>query len=222
MSKFETHMHTSETSSCGKVEAAEGIRLYKKAGYDGVVITDHFYEKFFEDLAGMPWEDKIDNYLAGYRKAYEEGKRLGITVLLGMEIRFTENANDYLVYGVSESFLKNHPKPYKLGLKEFKKLADRENFLIFQAHPYRAKMIVADLQDIHGVEVYNGNPRHNSRNDKALTLAAGNGLLMSSGSDFHQPEDVARGGMIFPSDIKTIGEFVQALKRRAAELIRTE
>ena len=45
MEKFllDMHMHTKETSSCGEVPAAEGVRLYKEAGYQGVMITDHYH-----------------------------------------------------------------------------------------------------------------------------------------------------------------------------------
>ena len=44
--KYDTHVHTSETSICGKVDAKTLVRLYKKAGYTGVVITDHYSREF--------------------------------------------------------------------------------------------------------------------------------------------------------------------------------
>jgi histidinol phosphatase-like PHP family hydrolase len=137
MNKFETHMHTSETSQCGRVEAREGIRLYKEAGYDGVVITDHYYDGFFKKIDNASWENKIDCYLRGYRNAVCEGAKLSLKVLLGIEIRFVENANDYLVYGITEKFLKENPELYKLGLKGFNELIEKEDMLIYQAHPYR-------------------------------------------------------------------------------------
>ena len=39
--KLDLHVHTSEVSGCGKVPAAEMVRLYHEAGYDAIVITDH-------------------------------------------------------------------------------------------------------------------------------------------------------------------------------------
>jgi predicted metal-dependent phosphoesterase TrpH len=223
MYKIDTHVHTSETSSCGQTEAREDVRLYKEAGYDAIVITDHYYEGFFRRLKDASWEDKIDCYLQGYQNALEEGNKLGLTVLLGIEIRFTENANDYLVYGITEKFLKENPELYNLGLKKFKQFIAKENMLIFQAHPYRNGMVTADPSDIHGVEIYNGNARHDSRNDKALLFAENNGLLMSSGSDFHQLEDLARGGIAFDQKITTSEELVKAFKNREVkEFIKTE
>ncbi len=212
MFKIDTHVHTLETSLCARIEAAEIIRLYKEAGYQGVIITDHYYDLYFENLIGLSWDEKIDQFLRGYHHAMEEGSKQGLKVFLGMEIRFTENPSDYLVYGITEQFLRENKELYTLGLKEFKKRIDKENILIFQAHPFRKHMIVAAPEDIHGVEVYNGNCRQNSNNELALTFAKEHSLLMSSGSDFHMPEDLARGGMIFEQEIITTTDFIDALR----------
>lgn len=40
--RYETHMHTAEGSRCGRMPAAEMVRAYKKLGYTGVFVTDHF------------------------------------------------------------------------------------------------------------------------------------------------------------------------------------
>ncbi|MDF2537382.1 MAG: transposase [Herbinix sp.] len=212
MYRWDTHVHTSEVSQCGNIKAQDGVRLYKEAGYSGIVITDHYYSGFFQKLPDMTWEEKIEQYLQGYKKALAEGINLGLTVLLGIEIRFTENPNDYLVFGMTEEFLLANPEGYTLGLKDFKKLIDEEDMLLFQAHPFRSGMVVADPKELDGVEIYNGNARHNSHNDKALAFARENGLLMSSGSDFHETEDLSRGGIIFTQEIRTNHDFLQALK----------
>jgi hypothetical protein len=48
-----------------------------------------------------------------------------------------------------------------------------------------------------GIETWNGNPRHDSRNDRAQSLAARYPrLLRVAGSDFHQPGDVASAAML--------------------------
>ena len=48
MFRTETHLHTAETSPCGRVSAVELIRQYYDAGYKTVFVSDHFYEKYFE------------------------------------------------------------------------------------------------------------------------------------------------------------------------------
>ncbi|MDF2908433.1 MAG: transposase [Herbinix sp.] len=223
MFKIDTHVHTVETSSCARIEAKETVRLYKESGYQGVIITDHYYDYYFNNLIGLSWDEKIDQFLRGYHHATEEGSKLGLKVFLGLEIRFTENPNDYLVYGITEQFLKEHRELYTLGLTGFKKLIEKEDILIIQAHPFRKHMIVASPEDIHGVEIYNGNCRHDSHNELSLAYAKKHSLMMSSGSDFHELEDLARGGMVFEQEVNTNTDFVNALRDKSAlELLSTK
>lgn len=194
--KYDTHVHTDETSPCGKVKAVELVRMYKDSGYSGIVITDHYYKGFFDLLSEETWTEKVDKYLEGYKKAYDEGKKLGINIILGMEIRFNESPNDYLVYGFDENFLKENSELYSLTLKEFKELIKNSDILIYQAHPFRTGMSRDWVDLMDGIEIFNGNPRHDSHNDLAYSLAEVKKLKMLSGSDFHQVQDLARGGIV--------------------------
>ncbi len=220
--KYDTHIHTSEVSNCGKVPAKEMVRLYKNAGYSGVVVTDHYYKGYFERLKAGSWNEKVDRYLEGYRIAQNEGDKLGLRIIAGMEITFPENMNDYLVYGIDEKFLKENKELYHLGLEGFRKLLEGRDILLFQAHPFRQHMTRALPELLDGVEVYNGNPRHDSRNPLALEYAEKNGLRMLSGSDFHQREDLARGGIIVAEEINSSAQLVDLIRNgRILELIRS-
>jgi len=64
------------------------------------------------------------------------------------------------------------------------------------------------------MEVHNGNPRHDSGNDRAYNYAKSNGLMMSSGSDSHQTGDVGRGGIILPGDIDSMDELIRWYRQR--------
>lgn len=209
--KYDTHVHTSETSPCGRISAKELVNLYKNNGYDGVVITDHYFNGFFESLGDMSWNDKVDKYLIGYNNALVEGKNIGLNVILGMELRFIENLNDYLVYGIDEEFLKEHKELYSLNLSQFRELTNNKGILIYQAHPFRPYLVPADPQLLDGVEVFNGNCRQNSNNHKALDYAKKNNLKMLSGSDFHEYEDFARGGIIVSELVTSSKDFVRIL-----------
>lgn len=203
--KYETHLHTCETSPCGKVPAEQAVRIYHRAGYAGIAITDHYYRGFFEKRRFTGWSKKVDLFLEGYKKARQEGQKLGLDIFLGMEIRFDENVNDYLIYGIDEDFLKRHKALYALTLQEFRNLTYDKGIVVFQAHPFRPYMTSAPLSLIDGVETWNGNPRHDSSNHLARQYAVENGLKMLSGSDFHQVQDAARGGItteekIFPDE----------------------
>ena len=195
---METHFHTAETSPCGKIHAAEGIRLYAKHGYHAVVVTDHFQSGWFERRAEATWPERVDRWLDGYRKACLAGKQWGVQVILGMEFTFPGTRDDILVYGLTEARILANPDMHRLGPAGLSRLAKKERLLLVQAHPYRPyiSQVYADL--VHGLEVYNGNPRHQSDNAKAARQAAEHGWVALSGSDFHQEEDVARGGICLP------------------------
>lgn len=214
MYKFETHAHTSETSPCGKVPAARLVADYAEQGYSGVVITDHFCSSVFERFyaEGQTWNDVIDRYLRGFRAA-KEAAPAGFTVLLGAEIRFIDTENDFLLFGIDEDFLRGSYPLISMTQDEFgavkKSLGD---FLFFQAHPFRSMCSPLNPEYLDGVEVFNGNFRHNSRNSDALAFARENSLLGTSGSDFHQPEDLAHGGITTESPITSQAEFLSALR----------
>lgn len=212
--RYETHAHTCETSPCGKVNACDLVRQYKEIGYHGIVITDHYYNEYFEKLGSISWEDKVHAYLKGYRAALEEGRKAGVVVLLGMELRFESNWNDYLVYGLNEEILLRNPELYRMTLEEFRELADREQLLIYQAHPFRKGMTVTRTDCLDGIEAFNGNPRHNSNNTLAYLFARENNLKIISGSDYHQPQDAARGGIEVEEELKTSADLVAYLKAK--------
>lgn len=201
--KYETHLHTDESSQCARVPAVEAVRIYHSNGYAGIVVTDHYFSRVFEKLSFSDWERKIDCFLSGYRKALDEGIKIGLDVHLGMEIRFDENDNDYLVYGIDEAFLKENRKLYRLTLEEFRELVAGKDIAIVQAHPFRHGMIPAPPSLLDGVEAWNGHPRHNSNNHLAFEYAEKYGLKMLSGSDFHRLEDAFTGGVIIDRKVNT-------------------
>ena len=44
MYKYETHLHTFPVSRCARAGIQETLEFYKKLGYDGVFITNHFLD----------------------------------------------------------------------------------------------------------------------------------------------------------------------------------
>lgn len=211
---LDTHVHTCQVSPCGKVPAKEMIELYKEAGYGGVIITDHYYKGYFESLGNRPWEEKIQSFLSGYKAALERGNALGVKVFLGMEIRFVYGSEDYLVFGLDEDYLLQNPRLYLYTLEDFRDHIQETGALIFQAHPFRPGLTPAAGNLLDGMEVHNGNPRHDSGNDRAYNYAKSNGLMMSSGSDSHQTGDVGRGGIILPGDIDSMDELIRWYRQR--------
>lgn len=147
MEKFliDMHVHTCEVSDCGEVTAKDGVRMYHDAGYQGLMITDHYHKQYFESLSSDSWEGKVEQYLEGYHSAKKEGQRFGMEILLGMEFRNYETDNDFLIVGVTEEFLYKNPYIYKLPLADAFDLFHENGMLIIQAHPVRCR--IAGIED---------------------------------------------------------------------------
>lgn len=219
MFTIDTHVHTDESSSCGKIPGAEVARLYAEAGYDAIVITDHYYDALFERMGDIPWPDKVRRYLAGYRAAAEAGERLGLRVILGLELRLVGAPNDFLVFGPDEQFLLDRPALYELSLSEVRDMLDDMGGVTIAAHPFRGSPEPTDPATIHGVEVMNGHPRQENRNALAQDLAERYGLIMVGGSDAHFLEGVARVRMLMQREITDGLDLAAALRSGEAAAI---
>ena len=80
---YETHMHTMEASKCSDSPAREYISRYRDFGYDGIIITDHFYHGNCAIDRSLPWPEFVRRFCLGYYHAREEGERQGFPVFFG-------------------------------------------------------------------------------------------------------------------------------------------
>ena len=208
--KTELHTHTLLVSPCADTPLEDVVERYADAGYTTVFITDHYCD-YVIDPAGETWEQKMEHYLSGYR-AMKEMARGKFNVVLGCELRFLENFNDYLVFGMDEEFLLTHPELHKMTLKDFSAFAKENGLLLVQAHPFRTKMTVVKPQLLDGVEVFNGHRGHESKNYLANELANRYGLIKTSGSDFHHPNSVVSGGIMTDEPITTAQQLIEILR----------
>lgn len=180
--KLELHAHTSPASGCSDISPEQLVQTYKRLGYDAVAITNHFIADNFLDNV----EEKLDRYLDDFDRAFREGKRLGIKVILGAEIRFLENCNDYLLYGIDrEELLRAAGFFASAGVEEFYKGFKTEKNLFIQAHPLRNGMEYVPASSLDGIEAFNMHPNHNSRVALAAKRAREEGLIMLAGTDYH-------------------------------------
>lgn len=207
---FDTHIHTKEASSCSRVWAADIVKRYKELGYNGLVITDHFSASQFK-RHGSTYEEQVQTYLSGYRAA-KEFEDENFHIILGMELRFLENDNDYLVYGFDEDFVINNDLTQYNDPEEFRSVIEENNLIMFQAHPFRIGMTVVDPELLDGVEVYNGHGDHDSRNDIAYKWAEKHGLRKLSGSDFHGNLSLEPGGVYFEEYLTDSKQVAEALR----------
>ena len=131
--------------------------------------------------------------------------------MLGMELRFDENSNDYLIFGITEEFLRNNPPLYEMNPSSFSKLARENGILFVQAHPFRNSMTVIQPWLLDGVEVFNGHMGHDSRNEIANMWAEKYGLIKTSGTDFHYDHVPANAGILTENKIEDMTTLVEIL-----------
>ncbi|MEG1157861.1 MAG: PHP domain-containing protein [Christensenellaceae bacterium] len=225
----ETHCHTKEVSPCSRIPAKFLVDSEVDAGYKYLFITDHYHPYVLEkaELYGKTWDERMDYFMSGYKKAKEYAQGKDLTVLLAMEIVFHINhettlGDDFLVYGMDEKFLRENPYLYKMEINDFYQLMKENGFLVFQAHPYRYGRVPVEPICYDGIEMVNTHPRHFSRNGRAVDFCAKHDLLVIGGSDIHSEEDVSRGGVMLPEGIQTPMDFVDYYKENGSpELIVT-
>ena len=182
--RIELHAHSKPVSPCSEIPPEDLIRIYKDLGFHALVLTNHFMI--------FNYEQKKDEYLKSYIEAYEKcvelGERAGIKVLFGTEIRFTENQNDYLIYGVNKELLNDIYDFLPYGIENFRKNYPLDNSVFIQAHPFRKGIELVNPELLDGIEVYNLHPNHNSRVAVASAYAKENGKdIITIGTDFHHP-----------------------------------
>ena len=218
MPLFELHAHTSECDLAAHASGAELVRLYHANGYDGMVITDHyfatFYKWFADELEGKTHREIMARRLKGYYEARNEGEKLGFTVLPGAEVRFNKSPygiNDFLVFGCDEEFFLTAPRLNELtSLDELKAILP-ENACVVLAHPFRVKMTVMDPAPLFGIEAHNGLTEP-YRNAMAEDYARHFGKAMTSGSDCHHRDHACKGGIETPHIIRTPRDLTDVLK----------
>ena len=135
------------------------------------------------------WDEKIDFFLTGYQAAAEEAARIApdFTVLFGLELRLDiHDDTDFLIYGADDAFLRAHPDILQMSFDQMADCVHEAGLLLVQAHPFRKKMLVMDWNLLDGIEVFNGNPNHESNNPIADAWAERHHLLKTSGSDYHE------------------------------------
>lgn len=221
---YEVHLHTNESSICGKTPAREYIPFYLDHGYDGIVVTDHFYgnPSYVPDRSA-PWEKQIDEYCRGYEEALDEGIKRGLKVFFGIEQQF---ANDEcLIYGPDKQWLLDHPDLPGWSRKRLFDEVEKIGGCIVLAHPFRVRDYVKKISlnnCVHAVEGFN---RGNRPVDDAYALAyaAYFHYPMTAGSDMHRISDPAvLYGVEFDEPWQDIFSYVHAIRENKPFRLRAE
>lgn len=215
--KYEMHSHTNWCSACGHNSPQEMAEAYYKAGYTGMVITDHFLKGNTAVDRSLPWEDKMRAYWRTYEAAREWAQGKDFNVLFGVE-HYYGDGKEVLTYGIDLDFLLAHPDLHEYPLPKYCAAVHEAGGFLSHAHPFRhAPYLDGDIpphvEDMDAIEVFNF---YNEEPDnlKAAALAKKTGLLTTSGGDEHINTGKAFGnaGVVFATPPKDNKEFVSLLR----------
>ncbi|HPT79300.1 MAG TPA: PHP-associated domain-containing protein [Candidatus Atribacteria bacterium] len=211
---YDTHVHTSQGSACGRNTGAEMVRAYAEAGYAGIIITDHFFNGNTAVPLDLPWEQRVELFVKGYEDALEEGNRIGFQVFLGWEYAY--KGTEFLTYGLDKEFLLSHPDMLSWSLEKYLTISRASGGFISHAHPFREAPYIGEIrlypEYVDSVEVINTSHAVPEYDMKAFDYAKRNSLLMTSGSDAHRIDHIKGGGLVFPHRLSSIQDFIDSIR----------
>ncbi len=225
MYRYDTHVHTMQASRCGKMSGAEMVHFYKKNGYTGIFITDHFVNGSTRTTPDMSWEEKINVFCSGYEQALAEGEKIGLDVFFGLEYNF--KFTEFLVYGLDREWLLSHPDCDKLELREFSALAHEAGAFIVHAHPFRIRPYIKSIRllpdCVDAVEVMNAAHLDDMPHDRRAEWYAGEfSLPRTAGSDNHVVNQRYLGGVEVEKRFSCCSDYARAVLEGKVNIFRFE
>ncbi len=211
MYKYETHLHTKPASKCARTDVRETLSFYKKLGYDGVFITNHFLDGNINVDHSLPYKEKINIYFADYEEGLALSRELGIRVFAGVETSY--KGTDFLVYGLDKNWYLANPQIIEMKKKDQLAYFIENGALVIHAHPYREAGYIDHIRlfprSVHGVEIINA-CRTELENAMAKHYAESYELLPFAGSDNHIGIDQQTlAGMCSENPIADESDFIQ-------------
>ncbi len=225
MIKLETHAHTLELSFCAHADMDTTISDYIKAGYGGIVLTNHYCERFFKAYPGEDKKQKLDFYFKIYDEFKEKAEKFNLKVFLGVEIMAYSSKGEryeFSYYGFKRQVLYDNPPLYQLTQKELFSLAEKNNIFMYQTHPCRRGVALGDPNYMHGAESFNGHVLHLNNNKEANAFCEENHLIKLSGTDYHDPNQPILGGIYLPDNVNTDEQFKGFIFNSKFKLIEDE
>ena len=230
--KYETHLHTTQASACAVSEAKDYISAYKKAGYKGLFVTDHFFGGNTSVPKTGSWQERIERYCSGFEQALAEAQAQNkadggdFQVFFGIEQTF--DGDDYLLFGLDKNWLLSHPEVETMRHEELFEAVNSVGALMIQAHPFRLRPYITAIhlhpRDVHGVEIYNGGNKE-SENELAALYAEQYGFPVTSGSDIHNIDflengNMRAGGMAFETPLESVADFIERVKNKEGIILK--
>ena len=195
---FDCHCHTKEGSVDGKIKLMDTIKLLKLKGYDGMIVTDHNSYKAYDNLKDFPNDFVV---LRGVEYDSMDGGHLLIILPSEMKYNIFEYRGMYvkdvinIVHTLGGIVGPAHPYEYnKLGFCNIK-------------HENKDEL----LNSFDFIETFNGSL--DKRNFILSDYVAREyNKPCFGGSDSHSISKVGYGKTVFPVDILSEDDLIEAVK----------
>ncbi len=216
MFRYETHLHTTPVSKCARVTVRQMMDFYKKMGFDGIFITNHFIDGNIGIDKNAPYEERIRFYFSDYEKALTLQEEIGIKVFCGVESSYIDGT-DFLIYGLDQEWFLAHPEIDGMKPSQALPYYMEHGALVIQAHPFREAGYIDHIRlfprCVHGVETVNAS-RTDFENDSAQKYAKQYDLLEFAGTDNHGFTYEYLSGMESEAPIESVYDFIKMVKEK--------
>lgn len=225
--KYQMHIHTSPCSACGRMSPAELCEALHEKGYQGTVLTNHFYHGNSGVDRSLSWNDFVSAYEKDYLECLEEAKKYDLDIIFSVEEVLIPGL-EILCYGVTPEILYANPELRDCTPERKVEILRQNGVLLIQPHPFREAFYIPNpghlpLEYIDGVEVYNRGNSTQEMNQKAVDFANENPhLIKTSSADAHTVDRVDCGGIITEKRIKNPKDLVSTLRNGNYTLIIPE
>jgi predicted metal-dependent phosphoesterase TrpH len=195
MTKVDHHVHTSRHSPDSVIDPDDLILEARNAGLDAVVITEHDHQWNARELKEI------------------NARADGIVVLSGAEI--STRQGHFLVYGLPD--LRDARVGIDVG--DLLRVVRRHNAAIVAAHPFRwdqdfEAIIAAHGASFDALELVSNNVSESTRQRTVELLRKHPSMAATGSSDGHENEVVGCYYSEFPGPIRSMADFVAALRAR--------
>ncbi|MBU4316362.1 MAG: PHP domain-containing protein [Proteobacteria bacterium] len=192
---MDMHIH-SVLGKDSMIRPDEVVELARKAGLDGVCITEHHAYEISHPF------DKIS-------------RDTDFPIFRGMEYKAREG--HLLVYGVNMGRGDMIPQ---MPMQHVIDWVNVRGGVAVPAHPYQPDMFgqslgdrILSLANLMAVETLNGSTSHKD-NQAAEQAATTMNARKIGGSDAHGPDGIGKTYTVFPVEIRTMGELIEILKTK--------
>lgn len=211
MFKYETHLHTAETSKCARSPGAEMARHFSERGYTGIFVTDHFFNGNTTVPPELPWEERVTLFARGFEAAAEEGARCGLDVFFAWE--YSLGWAHFLTYGLDTAWLLAHPDMMSWDMPRYIAEVHEAGGYLIHAHPWRItdNPVMRMVPDgVDAIEAINAS-QPDETNRHAADYAASYHLPVTAGSDIHNITAPRRAGVLTARRLTDGADYAHAV-----------